>query len=257
MKVVILAGGLGTRLAEETDVKPKPMVEIGGRPILWHIMKLYSHYGFNDFIVCVGYKGYVIKEYFNHYFLHMADVSFNMRTNRMKVHKKTAEPWQVTLVDTGAGTSTGGRIKRVREHVGRHTFMATYGDGLSDQNIKQLVAFHKRHGKAATLTAVQPSGRFGVIDLDEKGAVSAFVEKPRGEGAWISGGFFVFEPEIFDLIDGDDCILERGPLATLGGRGQLKAFQHRGFWKPMDSLRDKHELEDLWNTGKAPWKVWQ
>lgn len=257
MKVVILAGGLGTRLSEETDVKPKPMVEIGGRPILWHIMKLYSHYGFNDFIVCLGYKGYVIKEYFNHYFLHMADVTFNMRTNHMTVHKKAAEPWQVTLVDTGANTSTGGRIKRVRDYVGRERFMATYGDGLSDGNMGDLVAFHERHGKTATLTAVQPSGRFGVVDVDEEGCVSAFVEKPRGDGAWVSGGFFVFEPDIFDWIEGDDCVLERGPLRTLGARGELKAFKHRGFWKPMDSLRDKHEFEELWNAGAAPWKVWK
>jgi glucose-1-phosphate cytidylyltransferase len=257
MKVVILAGGLGTRLAEETDVKPKPMVEIGGKPILWHIMKLYSHYGFNDFIVCLGYKGYVIKEYFNNYFLHMADVTFNMRTNKMEVHRKAAEPWRVTLVDTGANTATGGRIKRVREYVDGETFMATYGDGLSDQNLKDLLAFHRRHRKLATVTTVQPSGRFGVVDVREGDAVGAFVEKPRGDGAWVNGGFFVFEPAVFDHIKGDDSALETGPLKALARRGQLMAYKHKGFWKPMDTIREKYELENLWKAGKAPWKAWK
>jgi glucose-1-phosphate cytidylyltransferase len=257
MKVVILAGGLGTRLSEETDVKPKPMVEIGGKPILWHIMKLYSHYGFNDFVVCLGYKGYVIKEYFNNYFLHMADVTFNMRTNRMKVHKKAAEPWSVTLVDTGANTGTGGRIKRIAEYVAGETFMATYGDGLSDQNIEELVAFHKKNKKIATVTTVQPSGRFGAVDIRKDDTVSAFVEKPRGDGAWVNGGFFVFEPAVFDHIEDHDSALETGPLKTLAGKNQLVAFKHKGFWKPMDTLREKYELENLWKTGNAPWKAWK
>jgi glucose-1-phosphate cytidylyltransferase len=256
MKVVLLAGGYGTRLAEETDIKPKPMVEIGGRPILWHIMKLYSRFGFNDFVVCLGYKGYVIKEYFANYFLHMADVTFDLANNQMTVHQKHAEPWKVTLVDTGTNTMTGGRIKRVKEYVGNETFLATYGDGLSDQDLRKLVAFHRGHGKIGTMTTVQPSGRFGAVDIQSDKAISAFVEKPRGDGAWVNAGFFVFEPSIFDYIEGDSTILERQPLEGLAKGGQLMAFEHKGFWKPMDTLREKHEFEDLWNSGKAPWKVW-
>jgi len=256
MKVILLAGGYGTRLSEETDIKPKPMVEIGGKPILWHIMKLYSHYGFNDFIVCLGYKGYVIKEYFANYFLHTADVTFDMTTNSMTVHEKHAEPWKVTLVDTGANTMTGGRIKRVQRYVGNETFMVTYGDGLSDQNLKSLLSFHKSHGKLGTMTTVQPSGRFGAVDVNEGTGIKAFIEKPKGDGAWVNAGFFVFEPAIFDLIADDSTIFERQPLETLASQGQLQAFKHEGFWKPMDTLRERHEFEDLWASGKAPWKAW-
>lgn len=256
MKVVLLAGGFGTRLSEETDIKPKPMVEIGGKPILWHIMKLYSHYGFNDFVICLGYKGYVIKEYFANYFLHMADVTFDMTTNGMTVHQKHAEPWKVTLVDTGANTMTGGRIKRVREYVGNETFMVTYGDGLSSQNLSELVAFHKAHGKLGTMTTVQPSGRFGAVDVDEGTNIRAFIEKPRGDGAWVNAGFFVLEPRVFDYIDGDATTFERQPLERLAAEGQLQAYKHQGFWKPMDTLREKNEFEELWQGGKAPWRVW-
>ena len=257
MKVVLLAGGYGTRLSEETDIKPKPMVEIGGKPILWHIMKLYSAFGFNDFVVCLGYKGYVIKEYFANYFLHMADVTFDMSTNSMTVHQKKAEPWKVTLVETGANTMTGGRIKRVKDYIGNETFMVTYGDGLSNQSIKNLVSFHKSHGKLGTMTIVQPSGRFGSVDIAGDNQVNAFVEKPRGDGAWINAGFFVFEPKIFDYIEGDSTVFERQPLEKLGKDQQLMAFKHEGFWKPMDTLREKHEFEDLWQSGNAPWKVWK
>lgn len=256
MKVVLLAGGFGTRLSEETDIKPKPMVEIGGKPILWHIMKLYSHYGFNDFIVCLGYKGYVIKEYFANYFLHMADVTFDMSNNTMTVHQKKAEPWKVTLVDTGANTMTGGRIKRVKEYVGNETFMVTYGDGLSDQNLGELLKFHKSRGSVGTMTTVQPSGRFGSVAIDDNNRINAFIEKPRGDGAWINAGFFVFEPKIFDYIDGDATIFERQPLENLARDGQLSAYKHDGFWKPMDTLREKNEFEELWQGGKAPWQVW-
>jgi glucose-1-phosphate cytidylyltransferase len=256
MKVVLLAGGYGTRLSEETDLKPKPMVEIGGKPILWHIMKLYSHYGFNDFVVCLGYKGYVIKEYFANYFLHMADVTFDMTTNSMTVHRKKAEPWKVTLVDTGASTMTGGRIKRVQEYVGNETFMVTYGDGLSDQDLAKLVTYHRSHGKIGTMTTVQPSGRFGAVDIGKDDQINAFIEKPRGDGAWINAGFFVFEPQVFDYIAGDAVVLERQPLETLAKEGQLTAFKHSGFWKPMDTLREKNEFEELWTGGKAPWQVW-
>jgi len=256
MKVVLLAGGYGTRLAEETDIKPKPMVEIGGKPILWHIMKLYSNYGFNDFIICLGYKGYIIKEYFANYFLHMADVTFDLANNSMTVHRKQAEPWKVTLVETGANTMTGGRIKRVQNYVGNETFMATYGDGLSDQNLAALLAFHKNHGKIGTMTTVQPSGRFGAVDIQTDQSISAFVEKPRGDGAWINAGFFVFEPSIFDYIADDTIVLERQPLEGLAKLKQLQAFRHDGFWKPMDTLREKHEFEEFWKSGSAPWKVW-
>ncbi|KAA0257625.1 glucose-1-phosphate cytidylyltransferase [Deferribacter autotrophicus] len=256
MKVVILAGGFGTRLSEETDIKPKPMVEIGGKPILWHIMKIYSHYGFNDFIICLGYKGYVIKEYFANYFLHMSDVTIDLKNNQIDVHNVKAESWKVTLVDTGLSTMTGGRIKRIKDYVGNKPFMLTYGDGVGNINIKELLEFHRRHGKYATLTAVQPSGRFGSLDLEES-QVKAFKEKPKGDGAWINGGFFVLEPQIFNYIKGDETIWEREPLENLAKEGQLMAYKHVGFWKPMDTLRDKRELESLWQSGNPPWKVWE
>ena len=256
MKVVLLAGGFGTRLSEETEIKPKPMVEIGGKPILWHIMKLYSFYGINDFIICLGYKGYVIKEYFANYFLHMADVTIDMGKNEITVHNKHAEPWKVTLVDTGHKTMTGGRIKRVMDYIGMDTFMATYGDGVSDVDIGTLLRHHESRGRIATLTAVQPTGRFGSISIGEKDLVRAFVEKPQGFGAWINAGFFVFESEIFDYIEADECLLEKETLVRLSSEGQLTSFKHEGFWKPMDTLRDKHELVELWTSGKSPWKVW-
>lgn len=257
MKAVILAGGLGTRLSEETSIRPKPMVEIGGKPILWHIMKIYSAHGINDFIVCCGYKGYIIKEYFANYFLHMSDVTFDMRFNQMNVHQGYAEPWRVTLVDTGANTMTGGRLKRVREHVGSETFCFTYGDGVSDVNIRELIAFHKAQNTLATLTAAQPPGRFGAICLEqEQTKITSFQEKPEGDGAWISGGYFVLEPEVIDLIDEDSTVWEQKPLQKLAHLGQLSAYRHSGFWQPMDTLRDKRSLENLWNQGQAPWKVW-
>lgn len=257
MKVVLLAGGFGTRISEESDLKPKPMIEIGGKPILWHIMKIYSHYGYNDFVICCGYKQYVIKEYFANYFLHMADVTFDMSKNAMEVHHKKAEPWRVTIVDTGLNTMTGGRIQRVQEYVGNDTFMLTYGDGVSDINITKLVDAHKKSKKLATLTAVQPSGKFGALDIDSIGSISSFKEKPKGDGAWINGGFFVCEPQVFDYIkEGDDTIWERAPLEGLAKAGKLGAYKHEGFWQPMDTLRDKNELENAWNSGKAPWKLW-
>ncbi|WP_206951406.1 glucose-1-phosphate cytidylyltransferase [Trinickia acidisoli] len=256
MKAVILAGGLGTRLSEETGLRPKPMVEVGGRPILWHIMKIYSSYGVNDFIICLGYKGYVIKEYFANYFLHMSDVTFDMANNRMEVHQNNAEPWRVTLVETGADTQTGGRLRRVKEYlVGEKEFCFTYGDGVADVNIASLIDFHRAHGKLATITATQPPGRFGALNI-EQGRVESFREKPQGDGAWINGGYFVLKPEVIDLIDGDDTIWERVPLETLARQGQLQAHEHRGFWQPMDTLRDKHHLEELWARGEAPWKTW-
>lgn len=256
MKAVILAGGLGSRLSEETIVRPKPMVELGGRPILWHIMKIYSHFGINDFVVCLGYKGYMIKEYFANYFLHMSDVTINLRNNELKVHQSSSEPWTVTLVDTGEETMTGGRLKRARAHVNEETFCFTYGDGVSDVDIKALIAFHREQGSFATLTAVQPPGRFGVIDMDEE-RIRAFAEKPPGEGSWINGGFFVLEPAIFDYIEGDQTTWEREPLERLARDGHLSAYKHAGFWQPMDTLRDKILLENLWNSGNPPWKVWQ
>lgn len=255
MKVVILAGGMGTRLSEETVVRPKPMVEIGGKPILWHIMKLYSHSGFNDFVICLGFKGYMIKEYFSNYFLHMSDVTFDMRSNSMEVHQKYAEPWKVTLVDTGADSMTGGRVKRVAPYLDG-TFMLTYGDGVADVNINSLLEFHRRHGKAATVTSTQPSGRFGALNLDAAGNVSSFQEKPAGDGAWINGGFFVLEPAVLDYIDSDATVFEKEPLEGLARDQQLVAYKHSGFWQPMDTLRDKILLEDLWSKGKAPWKLW-
>jgi glucose-1-phosphate cytidylyltransferase len=253
MKAVILAGGLGSRLSEETTVRPKPMVELGGRPILWHIMKIYSHYGINDFIICLGYKGYMIKEYFANYFLHMADVTFDMRKNQMSVHQNSVEPWTVTLVETGEQTATGGRLARVRGHVGDERFCFTYGDGVADINIRALLEFHDSHETIATVSAVQPPGRFGEIDIEEE-KISRFREKP--EGAWISGGFFVLEARVFDLIEGDDTQWEKEPLEQLARGGQLSAYKHDGFWHPMDTLRDKMMLESLWESGAAPWKVW-
>ena len=258
MKVVILAGGMGTRLSEETDLKPKPMAEIGTKPMLWHIMKIYSHYGFNDFVLCLGYKGYMIKEYFANYFLHQADVTIDMKNNKMEVHHRKAEPWKVTMVDTGLNTMTGGRLKRVQEYIGDKPFMLTYGDGVADVDLKKLAAFHKKSGGYATMTAIQNLGRFGAIDMKENGAVRAFEEKPHGDGAWINGGFFVLEPKVFDYIkEGDSSIWERAPLEKLAADNKLAAYKHTGFWKCMDTLRDKRELEDLWTSGKAPWKTWK
>ena len=254
LKAVILAGGLGTRLSEETVLRPKPMVEVGGKPLLWHIMKIYAAHGITDFVVCCGFKGYVIKEYFANYFLHMSDVTFDMSANTMEVHERKAEPWRVTLVDTGEATQTGGRLARVRDHLDG-TFCLTYGDGVSDVDIRALVAFHRAEGRLATVTAVQPPGRYGALEIAGTG-VRAFKEKPAGDGAFINGGFFVLEPAVLELIDGDGCIWERGPLEALAARGQLTAFPHRGFWQPMDTLREKHLLEELWASGRAPWRKW-
>ena len=256
MKVVLLAGGLGTRLSEETVLRPKPMVEIGGMPILWHIMKIYSSYGFNDFIICLGYKGYLVKEYFANYFLHKSDVTINMKDNSIKVHDSQAEPWTITLVDTGNESMTGGRIKRIKNHVGNETFMLTYGDGVSNVNISELVKYHQEKGKLCTVTSVQPSGRFGAININDDNTVHSFMEKPKGDGAWINGGFFVCEPDVFDYIEGDSTIWEREPMEKIAQDGQMVAFEHNGFWKPMDTLRDKHELEEDWTQNKAKWKTW-
>jgi len=256
MKAVILAGGLGTRISEETHLKPKPMIEIGGKPILWHILKMYSAHGVNDFVICCGYKGYVIKEYFANYFLHMSDVTFDMSTNRMEVHQKNAEPWKVTLVDTGEETLTGGRLRRVSDYVkNEEAFCFTYGDGVSDVDITAEIAFHRSHGKLATVTAVQPPGRYGALTIDS-GEVKGFTEKPRGDGGLINGGFFVMSPRCIDRIEGDQSSWEGAPLAGLAADGELMAFEHTGFWQPMDTLREKTMLEDLWQTGTAPWKVW-
>lgn len=258
MKVVILAGGFGTRISEESHLKPKPMIDIGERPILWHIMKIYSHYGFNDFIVCLGYKAYSIKEYFAHYFLHESDVTFDFRNgNERLVHYHSAEPWTVTLVNTGLTTMTGGRVKRIQPYVGNEPFLLTYGDGVSDVDISQLVAFHRSHGKIATVTSTQPLGRFGALDLSDADQVLGFQEKPIGDGGWINAGFFVLNPEVFDYLDGDETVLEKEPLENLAKDGNLFAYRHRGFWQPMDTLRDKNYLEGLWSSGKAPWKVWK
>ncbi|MEX3951330.1 glucose-1-phosphate cytidylyltransferase [Paraburkholderia sp. EG287B] len=256
MKAIILAGGLGTRISEDTANRPKPMIEIGGKPILWHIMKIYSAYGVNDFVICCGYKGYVIKEYFANYFLHMSDVTFDMRTNEMKVHQQYAEPWKVTLVDTGESTMTGGRLRRVKDFVkDEESFCFTYGDGLSNININTLTEYHRQRGTLATLSATYPPGRFGALDIREN-KVSSFKEKPKGDGGMINGGFFVLSPKVIDLIPDDQCIWEREPLEQLAGSGQLSAYEHEGFWQPMDTLRDKNYLEELWQSGKAPWKVW-
>lgn len=257
MKVVILAGGLGTRISEETVIRPKPMVEIGGRPVLWHIMKIYSHYGFHEFVICLGYKGYMIKEYFSNYFLHMSDVTFDMKNNSMKVHQRFVEPWKVTLVNTGEDTMTGGRVKRIREYVGDKTFMLTYGDGVGDVNIPRLVEYHKSHGKLATITSTQPTGRYGALNIGGKNQVKGFQEKPKGDGGWINAGFFVIEPEFFDCIDGDNTILEKEPLERVAADGELISFKHTGFWQPMDTLRDRTYLEELWKNNAAPWKVWE
>jgi glucose-1-phosphate cytidylyltransferase len=255
MKVVILAGGLGTRLSEETVIKPKPMVEIGGNPILWHIMKIYSHYGFNDFVICLGYKGYMIKEYFANYFLHMSDVTIDIKNNKIEIHQNFSEPWKISLIDTGENTMTGGRVKRVQSYVGDESFMLTYGDGVSNVNIPNLIKFHKQRGQTGTLTAIRPVGRFGVLELQDAN-VTTFLEKPKGQGGYINGGFFVFEPELFDYLKDDTTILERDPLESLATEGQLNAYKHEGFWYPMDTLRDKNYLENIWATGQAPWKVW-
>ena len=256
MKAVILAGGLGTRLSEETATRPKPMVEIGGKPILWHILKMYSHHGINDFVICCGYKGYVIKEYFANYFLHMSDVTFDMRNNRMDVHSKRAEPWSVTLVDTGDESMTGGRLGRVAKYVeDDEAFCFTYGDGLGDVDITKSIEFHRAHGKAATLTAVLPQARFGALDIEDN-QVRSFREKPVGDGAIVNGGFFVLSPSVLGQLQGDDTVWEQEPLMTLAAQGELMAFDHPGFWQPMDTLRDKLYLEQLWQSGKAPWKTW-
>jgi glucose-1-phosphate cytidylyltransferase len=256
MKVVILAGGLGTRLSEETVLKPKPMVEIGGKPILWHIMKIYSHYGFNDFVICLGFKGYIIKEYFSNYFLHMSDVTFDMKTNSMEVHQQSAEPWRVTLVDTGQESMTGGRVKRVASYLGNEPFMLTYGDGVADVNIAALVECHQQHGRQATVTSVLPMGRFGALNLGEDNKVLGFQEKPKGDGSWVNGGFFVLEPGVLDRLESDATVFEKEPLEDLAREGELLAYKHFGFWQPMDTLRDKNHLEELWSAGSAPWKVW-
>ena len=255
MKAVILAGGLGTRISEESSLRPKPMIEIGGMPILWHILKIYSHFGVNDFIICCGYKGYVIKEYFANYFLHMSDVTFDLRSNEMTVLHRKAEPWRVTLVDTGENTQTGGRLKRVAPYLTDDCFCLTYGDGVGDVDIGALIEFHKSHGQEATMTAVQPPGRFGSLDI-RGSTIERFLEKPTGDGGWINGGFFVLNRAVIDRIAGDDTLWEKEPLESLARDAQLQAWHHRGFWQPMDTLRDKHLLEQLWASGNAPWKLW-
>ena len=257
MKVVILAGGFGTRISEESHLKPKPMIEIGERPILWHIMKIYSSYGFNDFIICLGYKGYYIKEYFAHYFLHEADVTFDFRNgNERMIHHHSAEPWTVTLINTGLETMTGGRVKRIQPYVENEPFLLTYGDGVSDVDIAQLVDYHTQHGRLVTVTSTQPSGRFGALNMGSDNRVQGFMEKPKGDGNWINAGFFVMQPEVFDYIDGDATVLEKEPLERLADDQQLVAYKHSGFWQPMDTLRDKNYLDDLWKSGTPPWKVW-
>lgn len=258
MKVVILAGGFGTRISEETSIRPKPMVEVGEKPILWHIMKIYSSYGLNDFIICCGYKGDVIKEYFSNYYLQKSDVTFDLKNNKMEIHQNDVEPWKITLVDTGLGTMTGGRLKRVSKYIGEDTFCMTYGDGVSDINIRKLIQFHNNQKVLATLTAVQPPGRFGTFNLGfQETKISSFKEKPDGDGAWINGGFFVLEPEVFEYIEGDSTVWEKEPLEGLAGKGNLAAFKHNGFWQPMDTLRDKNVLEKLWSSETTPWKIWK
>jgi len=255
MKVVILAGGLGTRISEETETRPKPLVEIGGKPILWHIMKTYSYYGFNDFVICLGFKGYMIKEYFANYYMHMSDVTFDIKNNHMQSHRNDVEPWNVTLIDTGTETQTGGRLKRAQPFIGAEDFCFTYGDGVSDINIQKLVDFHKKQGVLATVTTVQPRGKYGLLGL--KGVnVTSFKEKPPDDSTWINAGFFVLSPKIFDYIDSDDTIWEQGPMETLVKESNMTAYTHKGFWKSMDTLKDKHDLGEIWATGKAPWKVW-
>ena len=255
MKAVILAGGLGTRISEETTARPKPMIDIGGKPILWHILKIYSHHGINDFIICLGYKGYMIKEYFANYFLHMSDVTIDLRSNNMDVHHKHAEPWRITLVDTGDDTQTGGRLRRVADYLDGGTFCFTYGDGLSNVDVVRTIAFHREKRRLATVCAVQPPGRFGALDI-EGNRITRFQEKPSGDGSWINGGFFVLELKALERIDGDDCVWEREPMESLAQSGELSAYTHQGFWQPMDTLRDKLKLEELWQSGNAPWKVW-
>lgn len=257
MKAVILAGGYGTRISEESSIRPKPMVEIGGKPILWHIMKIYSTHGVNDFIICCGYKAYMVKEYFANYFLHMADVTFDMNNNHMQVHHATAEPWKVTLVDTGEKTMTGGRLRRVKDYIGDEAFCFTYGDGVSDVNISELIDFHYQQGTLATLTSVQPPGRFGLFSLVHgQSKIQTFREKPDGDGAWVNGGFFILEPNVINYIEGDMTVWEKEPLEQLAQMGELSAYRHSGFWQPMDTLRDKQVLENMWQCGDAPWKVW-
>ena len=255
-KALLLAGGLGTRISEETHLKPKPMIEIGGKPILWHILKIFSAHGINEFVICCGYKGYVIKEYFANYFLHTSDVTFDMQMNSMEVHHKTAEPWKITLVDTGQTTMTGGRLKRVSSFLRDETFCLTYGDGVADVDITALVAHHRAHGRLATVTAVQPPGRYGALQFSDNAGVSGFQEKPEGDGGWVNGGFFVLEPEVIDRIEGDKTIWEQHPMRSLASDGQLTAYQHNGFWQPMDTLRDRVLLEDLWGKQTAPWRIW-
>lgn len=257
MKVVILAGGFGTRISEESHLKPKPMISIGDTPILWHIMKIYSHYGFNEFIICCGYKGYIIKEYFADYYLHRSDITFDFsRNNEITIHSNVAEPWKVTVVDTGLNTQTGGRLKRVQKYIGNETFMLTYGDGVSNVNINELVTFHQKNNKTATITAIQPGGKFGVLEIDKNQIITRFAEKAKEDGGWINGGFMVLEPEIFDLINDDSTILERDPLEKLAQRGELFAYKHSGFWQCMDTQRDKNYLDSIWEKNRAPWKVW-
>ncbi len=259
MKVVILAGGFGTRISEESHLKPKPMIEIGDKPILWHLMKYYSAFGFNEFIICLGYKHYVVKEFFDDYYLHTSDVTYDFTSNQKKftIHNNVAEPWKVTLIDTGLHTMTGGRIKRVKEYIGNQTFFLTYGDGVSDINLKELLAYHKQHGKLATVTAIQPGGRFGVLEIKKDGQIDSFKEKNKEDGGWINGGFMVLEPQVIDYIDNDSTVFEKEPLERLAHEGQLNAYKHRGFWQCMDTLRDKNQLEQLLDEGKAPWKVWK
>ena len=257
MKVVLLAGGFGTRLSEETDIRPKPMVEIGGKPILWHIMKTYSEYGFNEFVILLGYKGYFIKEYFSNYFLHQSDVTIDLMNNEIEVHNNSSEPWKVTLLDTGLHSMTGGRIKRAQEIIGDEPFMLTYGDGVANIDIKKLVEFHKTHGKSMTMTSAQPDGRFGALDIDKDNQVKEFKEKPKGDGSWINAGYFVCEPKGFDYItEGDSTVFEQAPLQNLAKDGEIYTYKHDDFWMPMDTLRDKHKLEELWTDDQAPWKVW-
>jgi glucose-1-phosphate cytidylyltransferase len=257
MKVVILAGGFGTRLSEETHLRPKPMVDIGDKPILWHIMKIYSSYGYNDFVICLGYKGYMIKEYFANYFMHQSDITIDLTSNSIETHHSQAEPWKVTLVDTGKESMTGGRIKRIQKYVGNEPFLLTYGDGVGNVDLAELVKCHKENKKFVTVTAVQPSGRFGALNLNESNQVNSFMEKPKGDGSWINGGFFVCEPEVFNYLNSDTEIWEREPMEQIAQQGQLQAYKHVGFWKPMDTLRDKQELEQAWESGNAPWKTWK
>lgn len=256
MKAVILAGGFGTRITEETVLKPKPMIDIGGKPIIWHIMNIYSNYNINDFIICCGYKGYMIKEYFANYHTHMSDMTVDLHSGDIRYYNSKAEPWKITLIDTGINTMTGGRLKRVKDYIGNETFMLTYGDGVSDVNVDKLLDFHKLSGKIATVTAVQPEGRFGALNINKNGQVDTFVEKPIGDGGWINGGFFVLEPGVFNYLKDDSTVLEKEPLQNLTEESQLNAYKHEGFWKPMDTLRDKLELEKLWDNGRAPWKIW-